>query len=234
MHRFYVPEIGEKNELEISQPRLVKQLAAVLRLQKGDKIVLFDGDGMEHVAVVTSIGKKNVGMKIETSRNGIVFKKDFTLYCAILKKENFELVVQKAVELGVSKIVPIVTRHCVKKDLNEKQFLRLREVIREAVEQSEGAVIPEIMPMINFSDAVTMKDTPSRVRAIASERDGKESVLNYRGVHAIDLFIGPEGGFTQDELNLALSHGIISVTLGKRILRAETAAIAAVSAILLP
>jgi len=224
MHRFYVPGLSSSNPEIIDQDQ-VNQITKVLRLSKGGRILVFDGSGMEHEAELNEVGKKNLSLKIVSSHKGIGFARDVTLYMSLVKKDKFEIIAQKATELGVRKIVPVISQFCVKNEFSAKGLDRLRSIVIEAVEQSEGSLIPEITEPVAF--AKTFEGLPkSGMALMAQPRDVGKTMANIEIKEPLSVFIGPEGGYSPEEVKLAVEHGIILVSLGDRILRAETAAIA--------
>src|SRR3989338_7391335 len=159
LHRFIGDFDLSKQEVEITDPKIIKQIKAVLRLEPGDKIILSDGKGQEaevvlnlvSVGKITGIIEKLTEPADAQNSQGFGEAKKVNLYIAILKKENFELAVQKAVEAGVSHITPMITERTVKTGLN---FERLEKIIREASEQSGRSVLPRLYPISNFEDAL--------------------------------------------------------------------------------
>ena len=216
IHRFIGDFSVTATTITITTPELVHQMNRVLKLTPGETIILSDGHGTDTEAVITEITKKNVLVRIiSQQKNPNEPTKQVTLYLAILKRDNFELSVQKAVEVGVSKIVPIVTERTVKSGLNMQ---RLETIIREAAEQSGRGIVPTLGDTLTFSQAVTQckpKET------ILFDLSGKET--SYTKITS--LFIGPEGGFAPAEVALAHKHGVAIGSLGALTLRGETAAI---------
>ncbi len=208
IHRF----IGK-----IENPEISRQIRDILKLQIGESIILSDGQGNDELLEITGVGKeityKSV-KKLETELS----KREVSLYLAILKKENFELAVQKAVECGVSQIAPVITERTVKTGLNIE---RLNKIMKEASEQSGRSILPTLSPIMNFKDAVA---TAKNDEKIIFHLDGKEYVAN-KNAKSISIFVGPEGGFTEKEIELAKSSGFTVASLGNLTLRGETAAI---------
>lgn len=233
MHRFFVGKNISGTEFVIDEAGQANQILKVLRLSEGDRILVFDGSGPEYLAEISGRTGKEVFLNIIEKRDGIGFPREVTLYQSILKKDNFELIVQKATELGVSKIVPVISNRCVKREFSESGMDRLRHVMTEATEQSRGAVLPELTEPMTFDQAISSIDKQG-ISILAYEGDVQRQISDINLSHQkISIFIGPEGGFTEGEYRLAEQYGIIAITLGKRILRAETAAIAALARILL-
>ena len=146
---------------------------------------------------------------------------DITVIMSLIKQDKFELTLQKLTELGVNRIIPYnAKRSIVKETKTEKKLERYKKILTEASEQSHRNKIPEILPAIDLND---IKKYKSELNIIAYEKD--DNIITSYKSKSITIIIGPEGGFDEDELNRIISFGFNSVSLGKRILRAETAAI---------
>jgi 16S rRNA (uracil1498-N3)-methyltransferase len=159
-------------------------------------------------------------VEIEKVAKDKIGEKKVTLFCAVLKKENFELVVQKATECGVSKIIPIITARTVKTGLNLE---RLQKIAREASEQSGRSTVPEISEPISFDESLEM--TRQNDLKILFDISGK--FLGKTSKNSPAIWIGPEGGWTPEEIKKATQNNFKIASLGPNTLRAETAAIVA-------
>jgi len=210
-----------QKELEITG-EIAHQIIKVLKLKPGEKIELCDGKNISAIAEILRIGKKKILVKIET-----LFHQNFAeqnnkkvnLFCAILKKENFELVVQKTTECGVSKIIPIVSARTVKTGLNLE---RLKKIAKEASEQSGRFDIPEIHEPKNFLEAIAEKG-----ENILFDVNGEKYSYISNSNSPQNIFIGPEGGWTSEEIEKAKSLNFKILSLGPLTLRGETTAIVA-------
>ena len=149
-----------------------------------------------------------------------------TLYQSLLKADKFEWVVQKATEIGVAKIVPIVSERSIIREVRGPKLERFRQIAREASEQCGAVVVTEVAPSLSFSQALQTLGREGGVRLIAYEGEEDRELEEYLD-DKVNLFIGPEGGWSQEEIIMAREAGCLTVTLGRRILRAETAALAA-------
>lgn len=223
LHRF----IGKFNlageTVEAEDPALVGQISKVLRLKEGEKVILCDGEGNEALAEIKKMEKNRVSFKLtEKQKNQNEPKIRIILYCAVLKKENFELVCQKATETGAAEIVPILTDRTVKTGLNME---RLQKIIKEAAEQSERGIVPKVSEPVSFEEA--MRDAHERADKVLFFSKNGKNIEDLGKISIIALFIGPEGGWTEQEEELARKNGAEITTLGKLTLRAETAAIVA-------
>ena len=224
IHRF----IGEFNlsgtHTEITDPKIIKQIKDVLRIKKGDKITLSDGKGKEVEMLIELLSKKSISgsiKKIKKSANIITLNdtRKINLYLAILKKENFELAVQKAVEIGVSSITPVITERTIKTGLN---IDRLNKIIREASEQSGRSTVPTLSPILKFQEALEDANGEKIIFHLTTE----EYKVN-KNAKEVSIFIGPEGGFTEKEIAWANYANFKIASLGPLTLRGETAAIVA-------
>ncbi len=208
--------------IKITDPELLNQTRNVLRLRIGEQAILSDGNANEGIAEIMEFGKGQVVFNIkEVYQNQSERKYDIVLYCSVLKKENFEFVVQKATEVGVRRIVPIITERTVKLNLRAD---RLEKIMKEAAEQSGRAVIPELSGIMEFKGALeAAKDGDIN---ILFDKSGESigSHLRHNKTNT-GIWIGPEGGWTDAELEMAKRSGFDVVSLGPLVLRAETAAI---------
>lgn len=227
IHRFIGDFDLSKKEVEIKNPENINQIKNVLRLKKGEKIILSDGKGSEAEITLTFISSKKITGTIDKLNEPHSAKasrgeyRKVNLYLSILKKENFELAVQKATECGVEKIIPIITERTIKTGINIK---RLEKIILEASEQSGRNIIPTLSPILKFEDALN------------DAKDNKEKIIFHlvenvyspdKNTKTASIFVGPEGGFTEKEIELAKNAGFTIASLGHLTLRGETAAIVA-------
>ena len=219
LHRFIL-SLNLKKDLIISKDNeLINQIKNVLRLKTGHFVILADGFKNEAKASIKSFSKNEIEFKIEERfENKDEPTKNIKLYCAILKKENFELVIQKATEIGVKAIIPIRSAHTVKQNI---KLDRLNKIAKEASEQSGRSVIPDIYEPLSFAEA--LEDSKTNEANFIFDTDAKEKF--YSDKNNIGIFIGPEGGWTEKEIGEAQKQNIKIVSLGKLTLRAETAAI---------
>lgn len=228
LHRF-IGEFDLSGEnTEITNLENIKQIKGVLRLEIGDFLILCDGKGTEAKVEITEIEKTHIATKIIEKTKKENNSKKVSLYLAILKKENFELAIQKVVEIGVTEIIPIITERTIKTGLNVE---RLNKIIREASEQSGRTILPTLLPIMKFEDAI--QEGKKNEEKIFFDLINKNEMQKGGGVASAlnplsaSIFIGPEGGFTEKENNLALKNGYKIESLGENTLRAETAAIVA-------
>jgi 16S rRNA (uracil1498-N3)-methyltransferase len=207
-----------------------RHLRDVLRLKESEKVQVFDGAGREFLCEIQSIGKKETLLEIveEIVPTAPESKLNLTLAVALLKGEKFDLVVQKAVELGVTKLVPLNTKRAdVKLKDAEKKTERWRKIALEACKQSGRAKLMEIENPVDFTKFI---ETTNGAKILFAERGG-ESFSAIEKSETLTAIVGAEGGWEDSEIESARQKGFQIVTFGGRILRAETAAIA-VAAIL--
>ena len=203
----------------------VSHISKVLRMSAGDNIIVCDGEGNDYDAVITSISKTEVIAEI-TGKYVCDAEPcvDVTLYQALPKQGKMEYIIQKNTELGVNKIVPVYTKRCVVKPSDKTE--RWSKVAESAAKQCGRGIIPQVMPVITFDEAIKqMQEYDLALMPYeCEEENGLKKVLQSSIYKKVSIFIGPEGGFDLKEVETAISSGVKTVTLGKRILRTETAA----------
>lgn len=236
MHRFFIPSEWIKPNRVSLTGEPAHQIQHVLRLKPKDHIILLDNSGWEYEVEIEQmrpglIQGRVIGKGLGTAEPGV----KVTLYQALLKAEKFEFVLQKGVELGVSAFVPFVSERCVVRKPGENKLARWRKIIQEAAEQSGRALLPTLHPVVAFQEACDSAHGASILLWEKERSLGLSRILRqppYRASPTCNVFIGPEGGFTPAEVACAKSCGIVPVSLGHRILRAETAGLAVVAALL--
>lgn len=223
-HRFYFEGILDGVTV-LSTGDLVHQIIRVLKLKAGEEIVLWNGDGNEYVFALEKIGAKDIrGRVVRVEKNDREPDVYGVLYCAILKRENFELVAQKATEVGVSEIVPLVSGRTVKTHINND---RLGKIILEAAEQSGRARIPVLCDAMSFNEALKRAGQDELSYFFDCGEGLQPERADDLQQKKVGVFIGPEGGWTDDERKSAKEAGFIFSSLGPLTLRGETAAIIA-------
>lgn len=217
LHRFYIEEkIGGKGEMKIFDESLLHQMKSVFRLEAGDRVVLFDGEGSDYECEIKILAKKEGVFEVVEKRDVFVSEKKVTLYLSIIKKDNFELASRMATEIGVSKIVPVLTERSEKKNIDTE---RLQRIVKEASEQCGRGDVPEVGEIINFDEIVFEGEIIVADQASAKIGELKSPVATTH----LSLFIGPEGGWTDSEREFFKSKGAKFTSLGSTVLRAETA-----------
>lgn len=257
MHRFFIaPELLNQLNIDISLPKeLAHQVRDVIRLDIGERLLLLDNSGDEVLAVVANSSKASVDVHLLERRPGRSEPAvHITLCQGMLKSTRFEWILEKGTELGVCVFSPIICRRSMAglEDVGSSKIQRWQRIIQEAAEQSGRSRLPQLLPIRTLAEA--LEDiTPDALvimpweeeRALALREALHASIHTHENVGAtlavarshrnpsyIVIFMGPEGGLTAEEVALAQRHGVQVVTLGDRILRAETAAIATVANVL--
>lgn len=217
LHRFFLDVDLTRSPVTVGDADACHQMHRVLRLEAGDCVIVADGKGMEARARIERIDAKTVTFAFDAPRAVAAEPARFvTLYCAVLKRENMEWVVQKAVETGAKRIVPVLSSRTVKTGLKND---RLRKIAREAAEQSGRGVVPEVLEPMQFGEAVAS----AKGRNVFFDFNGDARWTSGLGA-AAGCWVGPEGGWTAEERRAAEAAGFVIGSLGELTLRAETAA----------
>lgn len=224
IHRFLSHFEGHERNIRIYEKEVVSQMRNVLKLKEGEKVILADGKLNEVLGTIGILGKDFVEIRVEEFyKNKNEAFANVVLYCSVLKKENFELVVQKATEIGVKEIMPIISKRTVKLNLNKS---RLEKITKESAEQSGRGMIPILHDVADFNTAI--KRASMNDINLFFDGSGKNlKDVSFHGKQRIGIFIGPEGGWDEEELRLAKENNFKIASLGKLTLRGETAAIIA-------
>ena len=233
MPRFFVESIG--GNTVVIEGADATHIAKSLRMKKGEQITVCDTKGTDYLCEIISMGN-TVECNILSSEKSICEPDvNVTLYQAIPKSDKLDTIVQKAVELGVTRIVPVLTKRCISrpdKASMEKKCERLSKIAFEAAKQSQRGIIPKICSMVDFSQAVKSMSEDD-IGIIFYEGGGERlNEIGLKPEQNISIMVGAEGGFGPDEVELAVKGGIIQAGLGPRILRCETAPLAALSIIM--
>lgn len=236
-HRFFIdPRIIQGRYARIEDGSVCAHIARVLRLKPGEEIVLLDGLGFEYSARLTRVSIHEISAEIlhrQMNKNEAELK--VTLYQALIKKDKFEWVLQKCTEVGVVNFVPVRAARSEKTGLNEA---RAAKVLKEAAEQSERAIIPELEEVRTFEAALkraVTPDAPTIVLDVNGEPIARAATAHSR--FTLNIFVGPEGGWDETELEAVRKlaregYPIEIVGLGPRVLRAETAGLVAAGIVL--
>jgi 16S rRNA (uracil1498-N3)-methyltransferase len=232
MLRIYFPVSNIKNNRMSIIGEKARYLTFVLRCRKRDDLIVFDGKGNCYRTAILKADKKEVIAEvIEKFPCDTESHINITLVQGLLKGEKMDMVIQKTTELGVKEIMPVVTERSQLRET--RRVMRWRKIAEEASRQSGRSIIPIIHEPVNFSDAFNLLPS-NRIKGILFYEQGgmklSEAVSSFvPRLSSIFVFIGPEGGFTKEEVTLAKEKGLMVTYLGRRILRAETAAISAVT-----
>jgi len=231
MHRIFLQQLHLLKQPVVIRDEKAHYLFSVLRCKPGERLILTDEKGCSYTAQIRSSSKKEVTIEItgdytlntESSLNIILIQ-------GLLKGEKMDFVIQKTTELGVSAIIPVITERSQLRET--RKHPRWKKIAEEASRQSGRTRVPEIFETCSFKDIFDIPVVISGKGIIFWEQGGEKlPAVVSRLSHAdkISLLIGPEGGFSEEEALLASEKGFFTATLGSRILRAETASIAAVS-----
>jgi 16S rRNA (uracil1498-N3)-methyltransferase len=236
MARFFVPKKNLRDTHGLINGQELVHLRKVLRLVPGDRVTIFDDSGWEHEAVIRSLnaeqGKLEIVRSYEAARESSL---QVTLGIALTKGEKMDWIVEKATELGVKTIIPFSSSYSVPQ-LDEKKIIkrteRWQKIALSATKQSGRTRVPDISLLREYRKLVH-EASPQTLKLIFWEKEKHQSLYQirdkYADVDAAMIVVGPEGGFTVEEAQLAQQHGFETVGIGRRILRAETAAMAAIT-----
>lgn len=245
MHRFFVHDTDLSLQQALSggtlivPEKLAHQVRDVLHLHSGEQIVLLDNSGDEFVALVTRTERKIVEVHVVERRAGTREPSVGVMLCqGLLKSARFEWILEKGTELGVTVFAPVLCRRSTAglEDAGPTKIQRWQRIIQEATEQCGRSRLPRLLPIRPLTHV--LEHIPSNALALMpwEEEDGqslRNALRSFKSSHSmVVLFIGPEGGLMSEEVQLARQYGVQSVTLGQRILRAETAALATVANVL--
>jgi 16S rRNA (uracil1498-N3)-methyltransferase len=224
MRRFFSPQENFKDGKVTLTEEETRHLKNVLRLSAGQEISVFDGHGKEFLCRIREIEKRRTFLEVLKEIPKVEFESPLglTLAVSLLKGDKFDLVIQKAVELGVTGFIPLITKRCDVKFRNEaKKLERWRKIIIEASKQCGRARLMEMGGAVHFEKFVK---EAGGVKLLFAESKGKD-FSSIRPGQKITAAIGPEGGWDDPEIELAGQNGFQIITFGGRILRAETAVI---------
>ena len=216
-------------------PDYVAHHVQVLRLAEGEHVTLFNGEGGEFTATLKAIEKRRVTAEIKTfSPREAELPYAVTLAQALPEASKMDEIIQKAVELGATAIQPLAAQRCVVRLTTEraaKKFAHWQGIIVAAAEQSGRNRLPHLAEQADFSDWITQHDLHRRLLLSPRAEQSLSDWARHQPPQAVTLLVGPEGGFTEKEETAAQSQGTLMLSLGARVLRTETAGMAALSAI---
>ena len=218
----------------------VDHMKNVLRMKPGEEVWVSDGEGMDYFCSVEGYEEKEAVLRVvkkEVSQTELASR--LILFQGLPKGDKMEWIVQKAVELGAYSVVPVSTRRCVVKLDNkkaEKKVSRWQQIAESAAKQSKRMLIPNVHQVLSFKEALKYAESMD-IRLIPYElakgmQETKEILAAIEQGQSIGIFIGPEGGFEEKEVEAAISEGAKPITLAKRILRTETAGLAILSVLM--
>ena len=240
MYHFYVePDAVSENTARITGSD-VNHIKNVLRMRVGEEIMILDGNGMEYRCEIEAISDEILARILEAKKTEAELSVRLLLFQGLPKKDKMELIIQKAVELGVSEIIPVLTKRTVvkleDKKKEQKKLERWQAIAEAAAKQSGRGIIPKVCEAVKFTEAVKQAEALEEALIPYELAEGmdeaRERIRGLHGKKTIGIFIGPEGGFEEEEIALAVKSGIHPITLGKRILRTETAGLCILSVIM--
>ena len=235
MRRFYSESISQVDGLVTLSGGEARHISTVLRMRPGDSVLLIDGKGTEFVSQIVSISEGETVLKIVESRLSSA-EPDIkvTLFQCLPKQGKMEVIIQKCVELGVYEIVPTVSKRCVVKlDGKDNKIIRWNKVAQEASKQCGRAFVPKVNQSVKLS-SIDLSAFDAAILAYENEDTVtlKDALKRFGKAGTAALIIGPEGGYDPEEAEELIEKGAVSVSLGKRILRTETAGMAALAQIM--
>lgn len=223
IHRFIGRYPLGQGVIRLDDADLVHQMRTVLRLEPGETVIIGDGTGLEGTCVLLEYQRDAVLLRCDAvGRNPNELQLAVTLYCAVLKADHFELAAAKATEIGVRRLVPVITERTVKLDLRTD---RVERIVREAAELAGRGIIPMVSPVTDLSHA--WNEASRNDVNHFFDPSGQPSKSVPKSARTAGIFIGPEGGWSERELEQAHGLGMRVTSLGGLILRAETAVIIA-------
>lgn len=240
MHHFFVsPEQIDDKYVTITGGD-VNHIKNVLRMKIDEELLISNGQDKDYYCKIEAISDDEIkAVILDEEFEGTELPTELYLFQGLPKSDKMELIIQKAVELGVKEIIPVATKRCVVKLDNKKEASKLKRwqaISESAAKQSRRTIIPEVSSVVTFKEAINRaKEFELGIIPYENFKDMKETreVLEkvQKGIK-IGIFIGPEGGFEESEVQYAFENGIRPISLGKRILRTETAGLAILSVLM--
>ena len=237
MHHFFVtPDQVRDNEIQINGTD-VNHIKNVLRMKHGETLEISDGNNKKYICQIESMSAEEITLSIlETLENNTELPSKLYLFQGLPKSDKMELIIQKAVELGVYEIIPVATKRSVVK-LDDKKAAkkveRWNSIAEGGAKQSGRAIIPKVKEVLSYREAISYAKQLDVLLIPYELAEGMEETKNIidaiKAGQSIGIFIGPEGGFEKEEVDFAVAEGAKAVTLGKRILRTETAGLTMLS-----
>lgn len=241
MYRFYIEQNQIHDDYITIEGSDVNHIKNVLRMKVGEAMILCDGQGTDYHCTIDTLSNDFIQAKVvEVEDTQTELPAKIYLFQGLPKKDKMELIIQKAVELGVYQIVPVMMKRSVvkldDKKKEQKKLERWQSIATSAAKQSGRGIIPEVVPVMSYKEAIAMaKEMDYKVLPFEHAEgmeETKKIIKEVQGKKTVAVFIGPEGGFEDDEVAYAMESGIKSITLGKRILRTETAGLTILSVLM--
>ncbi len=224
VHRFYTPDLKLKKDFWLHDQALLWQWCKVLRFQDGQEVILFDGDQTDRLYRITKLDKTEAHLVMITELERNLPARHVYLLWSLLKRDNNELIIQKATELGVSNFVPIISDRTIKKEFNIE---RAHKIAIEAAEQCGRSDIPHVREPVHLLKA--LEEYADKITLLVCQQGDHETTLMDQ---KIGLLVGPEGGWSPAELELFTTKEFGHITISSFVLRAETASLVAAAHVL--
>ncbi len=227
LHRFYIDKKIDSKIFDVTDRDLVFQWKKVFRYNVGSQVIVFDGSGIDFLCIITSL--RNLGATLEIIKSKEIQKpnKSIWLCMSMIKKDKFEFVAEKATELWANCIIPIQTERSEKKNLNTK---RIEKIIKEASEQSGRGDLTKLLEIKKIEEILESGTLPQEKIFLDPTMPPIDQYLKSNtNQKSIAIFIGPEGGFGESDINIFKKYNVYGFSVGPQILKAETAPIVALS-----
>ena len=239
MPRFFVEKENILADKIVIGGEDAKHISLSLRARVGEKITACDGNGTDYECEISDITKNEVTLSvIEEKKSSAEPTVEVVLYQALVKSDKFDFIVQKCTELGVSKIVPVITVRCISKPDEaslSKKIVRWNKIAKEAAMQSGRGVVPEVSDAVSFDaalEALGMADVGFVCYETTPHEPLNVIFESHEGTKSVAFLVGPEGGIAEREAGMAMEKGVCLASLGPRILRTETAPLCVMSAVM--
>lgn len=234
MQKLFVDFVPE-NKITLSDEQ-ARHIAKSLRMKKGDMLTLSCQDGNDYGCIIDEITKDTVTLSVcYKQANGSEPTVKVKLYQGVPKGDKLEDIIQKCTELGITSVCPVLTHRCVSRPdekSSRKKQERYQKIALEAAQQSGRGIVPEIQKMIGLKSAVENDNSELKILFYEGGGEGLTDIIT-KNIGTISIYIGPEGGFEEEEVEYLREKGAVIAGLGPRILRTQTAPVAALSAIML-
>tara|TARA_B100001123_G_C15213151_1_gene988120 strand:- start:407 stop:1138 length:732 start_codon:yes stop_codon:yes gene_type:complete len=233
MHRFFVGKTNILNNSIVIQGSDAAHISTVLRLRSGDEIQVFDGKGLIYLVRLEDVKNRSVKGEIVSSKK-VDTESPLKIHLgqSLIKGNKFDVVLRKSVELGVQTITPLLTERTILKGDNDKKIPRWKKIIEESSKQCGISSIPEISESVTKLDDYCRQAKSSNLKLMFWEMETEKGLKDIKPINtplSVNILIGPEGGFTLEEVETARSYGFQTLGLGPRIFRAETAPLVVLS-----
>ena len=238
MHRFFIPRPYAENMMIDGID--ARHIYTVLKMKPGEKVQIVSDDGVTALAEITGTAPGQTLVKcLEVIAESHEPAVKITLAQGLVKGEKMDFIIQKAVELGAYEIIPVEMKRCVVRldgKKAEKKTVRWQQIAESAAKQSKRMLVPRVHPVLSYKEALAYAgqlDVLLIPYELAGGMDETKKIIgNIKGGQSLGIFIGPEGGFEEEEVKMAVEKGASPITLGKRILRTETAGMAILSVLM--